>query len=50
LTKKVCEFIVHKKLTKAIEQEKAAAFLPSLDSSYTTVQSLSVGRGLTQHL
>ena len=43
------EFIAYKKPVKAIEQEKAAAFLPSLDSSSTTAQSVSVGRGSTQH-
>ena len=43
------ELIVHNKLVKAIEQEKEAAFLPALDRSSTTVQSLSVGRDLTQH-
>ena len=43
------ELIVHKKLVTAIEQEKAAAFLPPLARSSTTVQSVSVGRDLTQH-
>jgi NAD(P)-dependent dehydrogenase (short-subunit alcohol dehydrogenase family) len=40
----------HKKLAKTIEQQKAAVFLSSGDSSYMNGQSVSVDCGLTQHL
>ena len=39
-----------KRLAKADEQAKAAAFLLSDDSSYITGQSLRVDGGVTRHM